>query len=214
DENVWYQGVFQRDGDMLKGKIWPYGKEEHTDWTVTVEDPLTNQGSVGLSHVTSDRVNEWAYFSVGTGGEEAARAPEDIPGITDSIELENLVENINDEELNEDDFTSATWEALQNALDQAEEMINDSETTQSEIIQALTALNEARSTLKHQDAAQYETEFSKYETGSVPDDWSMLWRDSDWVIQGDPQRLTHHVEDSRQALVWDEVGDWSGDIEV
>jgi len=214
DENVWYQVVFQRDGDMLKGKIWPYGKEEPTDWTVTVEDPLTNQGSVGLGHVTSDRVNEWAYFSVGTGGEEAARAPEDIPGITDSIELENLVENINDEELNEDDFTSATWEALQNALDQAEEMINDSETTQSEIIQALTALNEARSNLKHQDAAQYETDFSEYETGSVPDDWSMLWRDSDWVIQGDPQRLTHHVEDSRQALVWDEVGDWSGDIEV
>lgn len=213
-ENAWYQVVFKRDGDMLKGKVWPYGEDEPADWTVTVEDPLTDSGSVGVGHVTSDRINEWAHFGVGTGGEEAPRAPENLPGITDSNELQERVDAIHAEELNEANYTPKTWGALQNALQEAEDVLQNAEATQSEVVQALEGVNEARSNLKHLNAAQYETDFSEYELGSTPDDWTMLWRDSDWKIKDAPQRLTHHVENSRQALVWDEVGDWDGDIEV
>ena len=213
-ENIWYQVVFQRDGTTLNAKVWPYGEEEPSNWQVSIEDPLTNNGNVGIGHVTSGRVNEWAYFGVGTGGEQAPRAPEDMPGITSSEALKERVKEIRDENLNEDDYTPDSWNSLQQALNKADEILNNPNARQSEVVSALNALNQARSNLKAKSSAQYKTDFSEYEAGVLPRGWSMLWGNSNWKINDEPRRLTHTVEGSRQALIWDEVGEVTGDVEI
>src|SRR5699024_4712799 len=187
NENTWLNVVFKREGTMLKGKVWPYGADEPQDWSITVEDPLTNSGQIGLGHVTSSRYNDWAFVGVGTGGEDAPRPPEDMSGYISTVGLEDLVDSIEDENLVEEDYTQGTWESLETALENARDLLenaenNPNEAVQSAINDAMAQLENARSGLLSKDAAQYETDFIEYELDQTPSDWSTLWRDSDWKI--------------------------------
>ena len=143
-ENIWYQVVFQRDGTTLNAKVWPYGEEEPSNWQVSIEDPLMNNGNVGIGHVTSGRVNEWAFFGVGTGGEQAPRAPDNLfePEVNKEA-LQTLVDRIIAEGLEESNYTAPSWRALQTALQNAEKVLNDQEATQEEVDKAFDNLNEA-----------------------------------------------------------------------
>jgi hypothetical protein len=220
NENTWLNVVFKREGTMLKGKVWPYGADEPQDWSITVEDPLTNSGQIGLGHVTSNRYNDWAFVGVGTGGEDAPRAPEDMPGYISTVGLEDLVDSIEGENLVEEDYTQGTWESLETSMENAIDVLenaanNPNEAVQSVINNAMVQLENARSELLSRDAAQYETDFSEYELDQVPLDWSSLWRDSDWKIVDNPRRLEHSLESGgRRALTWDAVGEHEGDTEV
>lgn len=78
---VWHNVVFQRRGDMLRGKIWPYFTEEPAEWTVEVEDTSHSAGLVGVGFFSDRMTQEFGWFSVGTGDEEAERAPDGIEGI-------------------------------------------------------------------------------------------------------------------------------------
>ncbi|GAB3798039.1 M14 family zinc carboxypeptidase [Virgibacillus kimchii] len=220
NENTWLNVVLKREGSMLKGKVWPYGADEPEDWSITVEDPLTNSGQIGLGHVTSNRYNDWAFVGVGTGGEDAPRAPENMPGYISTAGLEDLVDSIEGENLVEDDYTQETWALLENAMENARNVLqnavnNPDEAVQSVINDALVELENARSGLLSKHAAQYETDFSEYELDQSPSDWSTLWRDSNWKITDNPRRLEHSLDSGgRRALTWDAVGEHEGDTEV
>jgi hypothetical protein len=216
EEYTWYNVVFQREGETLRGKVWPYGEEEPEEWQVTAEDRFINDGRVGVGHVTSGMLNEWAFFSAGTGGDPAPRAPENLLPDIDKSLLQRRVSEIHDMDLDESHYTEESWQALQDALSAAENVLNNPEATQPEINEALTDLNEAFSDLET-PSAQYETDFSNYAAGSTPDDWSSLWRESNWTILDDPRRLEHESigdQGARRALTWDEVGEVRGDVEV
>src|SRR5690625_1966457 len=113
---------------------------------VQTYDTSFDQGRVGMSHFTSGAVNEWAYIGVGTGGEEAPRPPEDIldsDPVIDKTELQNRVDDIHAENLNEEDYTANSWQALQDALMQAEDVLDDPDATQTTVDNALRSLNDA-----------------------------------------------------------------------
>ncbi|QKY70374.1 serine hydrolase [Lentibacillus sp. CBA3610] len=155
EEDTWYQVVLQRDGDKLRTKVWPYGEEEPDDWQVEVTDDSLDWGWIGLGHFSSGTVNDWAYVGVGTAGESAPRAPDDLfepedPEV-DKTELQMRVDEINAENLNENDYTEESWQALQDALAAAENVLNDPDAIQSDVDAALAALNEARDGLEEVD---------------------------------------------------------------
>lgn len=151
-EDTWYEVVVQREGDTIKAKVWPYGENEPDAWQVTVEHSSLDRGRVGLIHLTDGVVNDWAFFGVGTGGEAAPRAPEDLFEPTDpevdKTALQNRVDEINGENLNEADYTQESWQVLQQALATADNVLNNAEATQADVDAALAALNEAREGLE------------------------------------------------------------------
>src|SRR5699024_4885374 len=93
--NEWYQVVIQREGNSIRAKAWPFGEDEPKSWQVTVEDQFIQHGKVGVLHLTDGVINDWAFFGVGTLGEKAPRAPEDLfaPKVEKS-ELKELVDEI------------------------------------------------------------------------------------------------------------------------
>jgi gamma-glutamyltranspeptidase len=78
DNGEWYQVVFRREGNQLSAKIWPFGADEPADWQVTTTEASHHSGQVGVTHLNEGTVNDWAWFSVGTGGLDAERAPADV----------------------------------------------------------------------------------------------------------------------------------------
>lgn len=211
--DTWYQIVLQREGDALRGKIWPYGEEEPEDWNVTVEqDIFVDFGNVGVGHDYPGMINEFKYFSVGTYGEEAKRAPADLLDELDKSVLERRVHEITEEDLDEENYSEESWEKLQLALNEAEQILEKTDVTQEEVDEAVRNLYEAYMSL----AAQYQTDFSEYQIGQMPFNWSTLWRESGWTIKDDPRRLEHFVTEGggRRVLTWDVPGDILGDVEV
>jgi len=211
--DTWYQVILQREGNTLKGKVWPYDEEEPDDWQIEVEeDRYVILGNVGLGHDTAGVINDWKYFSVGTYGARAERAPSDLIEGLDKSVLERRINEINDENLDESIYSPESWERLQNALAEAERVLEDTDVTQAEIDVTVRNLYEAYTAL----AAHYQTDFSEYEVGQAPSDWSMLWRESSWTVKDDPGRLEHFVTEGsgRRGLTWDKPGDITGDVEV
>ena len=83
DRYVWYHVVFGREGDTLRAKAWAAGTPEPEAWTVeyTDPDPLPAEGMVGVgSHnqSTNPGYSDFAWFAVGTGADDAPRAPEGL----------------------------------------------------------------------------------------------------------------------------------------
>ena len=209
----WYQVVFQRDGNALKGKVWPYEEPEPEEWVITFEDDMyIDLGRVGVGHSTTGMINDWKYLSVGTYGESAERAPDDLIEGVDKSVLERRINEIADEDLNEEDFLPDSWENLQQAINAAVNVLHDEEATQSEVNHAVDTLYNAYASL----AAQYSTNFSEYEAGQAPSNWSTLWRESGWTVKDDPSRLEHFVTEGggRRVLTWDKAGDITGDVEL
>lgn len=75
-EDTWYRVVLQREGEMLRAKLWPDGEEEPDDWQVIARDESFTEGRVGVMHFTAGTEIDWAFIGLGTGGEPAPRAPE------------------------------------------------------------------------------------------------------------------------------------------
>lgn len=213
DIDTWYNVVFQRKGNTLNGKVWTYGEEEPEDWQVTVEaDMYIDFGHVGVGNKSTGMMNDWKYFSVGTYGESAERAPTDLMQGLDKSILQRRINEIKERNLNEKDFSSTSWNNLQTALTKAESVFNQSHTTQKEIDRAVAQLYQAYLAL----SAHFSTRFSEYDLGNTPSDWSVLWRDSNWTVKNKPHRLAHFVTDGggRRVLTWDKAGIINGDVEL
>jgi hypothetical protein len=72
-EDTWYHVVIQRDGELLRAKMWPDGEDEPDGWQASTSDTSFGEGRVGVAHFTAGTVNDWAFVGVGTGGEPAPR---------------------------------------------------------------------------------------------------------------------------------------------
>lgn len=214
EENSWYHVVFQREGEVLRGKVWPYGESEPDRWSISVEDRFIDYGKVGVGHVSSGMLNEWAYFSVGTANASATRAPEDLIPDVDKTLLQARLMEINEEELDSSNYTEESWNSLQEAIQQAENILDEPEVTQEDVDESLDTLNNAYSGLVSAPA-QYRTNFSHYNVGGAPEDWTSYWNESQWTVLDNPSRLEHDVASGgRSALAWDQVGEVRGKVEV
>jgi hypothetical protein len=212
-EDTWYQVVLQREGNVMRAKVWPYGEEEPEAFQVTATDNSFNHGRVGMVHFSGGTVNDWAFFGVGTGGENAPRAPGDLfepdPEV-DKTKLQNRVDEINDENLNEEDYTEKSWQELQDALNQANEVLDNSEATQAEIDAALDFLNEARDELERTtpiSAAEIRELVEHFEEeGAFTDDESVraltlhLMAVSHYESQDEAEKVVKHMESFKDLL--------------
>lgn len=84
EEDTWYRVLVQRDGDWLRGKMWPDGEDEPADWQVKVHENRLlvggyEGGGVGPLTCCSGSVMDWSYLAVGTDGERAPRLPDETP---------------------------------------------------------------------------------------------------------------------------------------
>jgi hypothetical protein len=75
EAGAWYRVVLRYRDHTLSGKVWPDGTAEPEGWQVETVSTLFGSGRVGLAHFSPGAVNEWAWVSVGTGGEPAPRMP-------------------------------------------------------------------------------------------------------------------------------------------
>src|SRR5699024_7512191 len=122
-------------------------------------------GNVGIGHESNGMINDWKYFSVGTYGNEAKRAPEDLLDDIDKSVLERRVQQIEDEDLDKEVYLEDSWVEFQNALENAKSIIADNDADQEEVDGANEQLYDAYTNL----SAQYETDFTDYDIGSSPD---------------------------------------------
>jgi N-acyl-D-aspartate/D-glutamate deacylase len=87
-QDAWYRVLFAREGEWLRGKMWPDGDDEPVDWSVQVhvydgDQVGGGRGGVGPSHCCSGAVTEWTFISAGTGGQRAPRPAGDPPPAED-----------------------------------------------------------------------------------------------------------------------------------
>lgn len=73
--------------------------------------------------------------------------------LVNKADLQAKVTEINNENLVEADYTPVSWNALQNALKEANDVLADPDAIQDEVDAALTSLNKARQGLKKQEVA-------------------------------------------------------------
>lgn len=66
------------------------------------------------------------------------------------------------------------------------------------------------------DPAQYSTDFSEYENGEAPSDWSPIWQgeDDEWTVEGDQKLLRHVARSGVRGLTSDQVGEIYGSAEI
>ena len=91
--------------------------------------------------VTQEQVNK-AYDDL----DKAIKGLIDAPVIVDKKELSNVIETTND--FVEKDYTVDSWKAFKEALDHAKDVLQNENTTQDEVDQALASLQDAIKNLK------------------------------------------------------------------
>lgn len=57
--------------------MWPV-LEDEPDWQIQKTNRNIYGGAIGISHFSPGTINEYAYFSVGVGGESAPRPSTDV----------------------------------------------------------------------------------------------------------------------------------------
>ncbi|MFJ7936490.1 FIMAH domain-containing protein [Sporosarcina sp. NPDC096371] len=64
--------------------------------------------------------------------------------------------------------------------------------------------------------AQYSTDFTGYEIGKTPTDWTPIWQgqDEEWTIMDKPNRLQHIARSGVRGLTSDKVGEIYGSAEI
>src|SRR5699024_7949648 len=144
-ENRWYNAVLRVEGNVLKGKAWPYGTEEPAEWQVEIEDHTHKSGYLGLGQVGSTSVNEFLFASLKTNGEEAPRAPQDI--LVDKTPLIEKISEIEDENLEDANLTEDSWAEISTALESAKELLDGDPTTE-EIYNQIDELDKAYNNLQ------------------------------------------------------------------
>ena len=93
------------------------------------------------SNATQEQVDK-AYDDL----DKAIKGLIDAPVIVDKTELSNVIETTND--FVEKDYTVDSWKAFKEALDHAKDVLQNENTTQDEVDQALASLQDAIKNLK------------------------------------------------------------------
>ncbi|MCE0450685.1 S-layer homology domain-containing protein [Brevibacillus sp. AF8] len=82
---------------------------------------------------------------------EGLRKPDEPTPTVDKSKLQARVDEIDDEDLDEDDYTSSSWRKLEKALKRANDVLEDPNATQDEVDEALAELKKARRGLESVD---------------------------------------------------------------
>ncbi|QQK76511.1 M28 family peptidase [Salicibibacter cibarius] len=66
------------------------------------------------------------------------------------------------------------------------------------------------------DPDQYSTDFTEYDVGEAPADWSPIWQgdEDQFTVLDEPNRLQHITESGIRGFTPDEVGDIYGDTQI
>src|SRR5699024_3843908 len=209
-ENRWYNAVLRVEGNVLKGKAWPYGTEEPAEWQVEIEDHTHKSGYLGLGQVGSTSVNEFLFASLKTDGEEAPRAPQDI--IVDKTPIIEKISEIEDENLEDANLTEDSWAEISTALESAKELLDGDPTTE-EIYNQIDELDKAYNNLQTV-TMDYITFFDE---PLESNGWVNSWKESNWSLKEDPTRLVHNTLETgggRKLLAYKNTGKIYGDVEV
>lgn len=76
--NTWYWMRFRVSGTSLQVKVWADGTPEPSSWTTSdTRASPSAAGGVGVHCFTPNANNDWAWFSVATGG-DTAPGPDDV----------------------------------------------------------------------------------------------------------------------------------------
>ncbi|ASJ56502.1 hypothetical protein BP422_24820 [Brevibacillus formosus] len=82
---------------------------------------------------------------------EGLQKPDEPTPTVDKSKLQARVDEIDDEDLDEDDYTSSSWRKLEKALERANDVLEDPDATQDEVDEALAELKKARRGLESAD---------------------------------------------------------------
>ncbi|MEJ8548358.1 S-layer homology domain-containing protein [Brevibacillus borstelensis] len=114
---------------------------------VELQKALQNADAVLADpNATQEEVDE--ALSTLTKAREGLKKPGTPTPTVDKSKLQAKVDQINDENLKADDYTSESWVELQKALQKAEAVLADPNATQAEVDEALSTLTKAREGLK------------------------------------------------------------------
>lgn len=114
----------------------------------------------------------------------------------DKTGLEDRVDEINREDLNEEDYTESSWNALQRALTAANHVLEDTEATQSIVDESLATLNEAYEQLEKADPINTRSMITRVERFAEEEAFA-----SDQIVHALTLHLTavSHYEQTEQA---------------
>lgn len=80
DDNTWYRVRFRVNGTAIQVKVWADGTAEPGSWQIdTTDSGISAAGAVGVGNLNQSVTDQWAWFSVATGG-DTALSPEDVMG--------------------------------------------------------------------------------------------------------------------------------------
>ncbi|MFI8715779.1 S-layer homology domain-containing protein [Brevibacillus brevis] len=86
-----------------------------------------------------------------TKAREGLKKPDEPTPTVDKSKLQAKIDEIDDEDLDEDDYTSSSWRKLEKALKRAKDVLEDPDVTQEEVDEALAELKKARRDLESVD---------------------------------------------------------------
>ncbi|WP_216675500.1 S-layer homology domain-containing protein [Brevibacillus sp. HB1.3] len=86
-----------------------------------------------------------------TKARDGLKKPDEPTPTVDKSKLQAKVDEIDDEDLDEDDYTSSSWRKLEKALKRAKDVLEDPDATQEEVDEALAELKKARRDLESVD---------------------------------------------------------------
>ncbi|RAT99186.1 S-layer homology domain-containing protein [Brevibacillus sp. Leaf182] len=109
-------------------------------------------------NATQEEVDK-AYSALKKAREGLKKPDEPTPTPTvDKSKLQARVDEIDDEDLDEDDYTSSSWRKLEKALKRANDVLEDPDATQDEVDEALAELKKARRGLESVDKRDRDRE--------------------------------------------------------
>ncbi|MGG1880086.1 hypothetical protein ABDI30_21290, partial [Paenibacillus cisolokensis] len=121
-----------------------------TDPSFVITEKRTSDANGNWELPLDDTLNPGAYtITVSASNKKTQSEPVNRQFVVvDKAQLQDKVAEINNENLVEAEYTPATWQTLQDPLDEANRVLNDGNATQQQVDDALTALEDARSKLE------------------------------------------------------------------
>ncbi|MGC5774869.1 S-layer homology domain-containing protein [Paenibacillus pabuli] len=203
--------------DEINGKIetGELDKEEYTPASWTALDEALNEAERVLNDTTATQAQVDKALQDLTSARSALTKLTPDPGV-DKTGLQNKYDDIQEEHLDESAYTPASWTALDEALNEAERVLNDTTATQAQVDKALQDLTNARTGLTlvndEEDTSVLQTLVPS--TGSLSpafdpskDTYSITVPNSVYQLQLTPTALDPHakIEISAEGGEWTEV---------
>lgn len=134
--------------DEINGKIeaGELNKDEYTPASWAALDEALNEAELVLNDATATQAQVDKALQDLTNARNALTKLTPDPGV-DKTGLQSKYDGIQEENLDKEDYTPASWTALDEAMNEAELVLNDATATQAQVDKALQDLTNARTGL-------------------------------------------------------------------